>query len=69
MVIPTKLIIDTEAYITTTSEIEGVYGITRDTISIKNELQQVLNLVGKIRIVDGIKNNSTYKYSCGVIFG
>ena len=53
--IPTKLIIDTEAYIMTAKKMEGVYGIPRDTISIKNELQQVLHLVGKPRIVDGIK--------------
>ena len=65
---PTKLIIDTEAYIMTASETEGVYGIPRDTISIKNELQQVLHLVGKIRIVDKIKQNSTYKYSHRVLF-
>ena len=65
---PNKLIIDTEAYITTTAEIEGVYGISRDTISIKNGLQQVLNLVVKIRIVYEIKQNSTYKYSRRVIF-
>ena len=65
MVRPTKLIIDTESYIFTTEEMEGVYGIPRDIISIKNELQQVLHLVGKLRIVDGIKQNYTYKYSCG----
>ena len=35
---PTKLIIDTEAYIMTAAEMEGVYGIPRDTISIKNDL-------------------------------
>ena len=35
---PTKLIIDTEAYITEAAEMEGVYGIPRDTISIKNDL-------------------------------
>ena len=35
---PTKLIIDTEAYIMTASEMEGVYGILTDTISIKNDL-------------------------------
>ena len=48
---------------------EGVYGMPRDTISIKNDVQQVLHLVGKIRIVDEIKQNSTYKYSCRVVFG
>ena len=32
---PTKLIIYTEAYITATAEMEGVYGIPRDKISIK----------------------------------
>ena len=66
---PTKLIIHTEAYIMVTSEMEGVYEIPIDTIRIKNELQQVLHLVVKIRIVDDIKQNSTYKYSRRVIFG
>ena len=65
---PTKLIIDTESYIITTEEMEGVYGITRDTTSIKNKLQQVLHLVGKLSIVDGIKQNYTYKYSRRVLF-
>ena len=50
-----------------TSDMEGVYGIPRDTISIKNELQQVLHLVGKIRIIDEIKQNPTYKYSRRVV--
>ena len=35
---PTKIIIDTEAYIMTAAEMEGVYVIPRDTISIKNDL-------------------------------
>ena len=35
---PTKLIIDTEAYIMAAAEMEGVYGISRDTISIKIDL-------------------------------
>ena len=52
-----------------TAEMEGVYGIPRDKTSIKNDLKQVLHLVGKIRIVDEIKQHPTYKYSCGVIFG
>ena len=65
----TTILIDTEAYIMVTGEIEGVYVISRHTISIKNDLQQVLHLVGKIRIVDEIKQHPTYKYSCGVIFG
>ena len=65
---PTKLIIDTEAYITARTEMDGVYGIRRDTISINNDLQKVLHLVGKISIVDEIKQNSTYKYSREVIF-
>ena len=69
MGIPNKLLIDTESYIMATAEMEGVYGIPSDTISIKNELQQVLHLVGKISIVDDIKQNSTYKYSRRVIFG
>ena len=47
---------------------EGVYVIPIDKISIKNELQQVLHLVGKMRIVDDIKQNSTYKYSGRVHF-
>ena len=64
----TKLLIYTEAYIMATSKMEGVYGIPRDTISIKNELQQVLHLVGKIRIFDEIKKNSTYKYYRRVVF-
>ena len=46
---------------------EGVYGIPRDTISIKNYLQQMLHLVGKIIIVDEIKPNTAYKYSHRVI--
>ena len=54
MGIPTKLIIHTEAYIMVTSEMEGVYEIPIDTIRIKNELQQVIHLLGKIRIVDEI---------------
>ena len=51
------------------AEMEDVYGIPRDTISIKNELQQVLHLLGKIRIFDDIQQNSTYKYSRSVVFG
>ena len=35
---PTKLITDKEAYIMTAAEMEGVYGIPTDTISIKNDL-------------------------------
>ena len=65
---PTKLIIDTEAYITTAAEMEGVYGIPTDTISIKNKLQQLLHLVGKLRVFDGVKQNYTYKYSRRVLF-
>ena len=65
---PTKLIIDTEAYIMGAAEREGVYRITRDTISIKNDLEQVLHLVVNIRIFDEIKQNSTYKYSRRVNF-
>ena len=51
---PTNLLVYTEAYIIATSEMRGVYGIPRDTISIKNDQQQVIHLVGKIRIVDEI---------------
>ena len=47
---------------------EGVYGIPREIISIKNELQQVLSLGSKISIIDDIKQNFTYKYSRRVIF-
>ena len=43
-----------------TVETRGVYGIPRDTIRIKNELKQVLRLLGKIRIVDEIKQNSIH---------
>ena len=68
MGIPTKLIIDTEAYIMAKYEIEGVYRITRDTIIIKNDLEQVLHLVVNISIFGEIKQNSTYKYSRGVAF-
>ena len=68
MGIPTKLIIYIEAYIMKIEEMEGVYGIPIDTISIKNELQQVLHSLGKLRIVDWIKQNYTYKYSRRVIF-
>ena len=42
-----------------TAEMEGVYGIPRDKTSIKNYLKQVLHLVGKIRIVDEIKQHPT----------
>ena len=35
----TTILIDTEAYIMVTGENEGVYVISRDTISIKNNLQ------------------------------
>ena len=56
---PTKLIIDTEAYIMATAEMDGVYGIPRDIISINFELHKLLHLVGKISIVDEIKQNST----------
>ena len=51
-----------------TSGMEGVYVIPRDAIRIKNELQQVLNLVVKVSIFDKIKQNPTYKYSCRVVF-
>ena len=66
---PTKLLIDKEAYIITAAEMEGVYWIPRDKISIKHDLQQVFHLVGKIRIIDEIKQNSTCKYSHRVVFG
>ena len=39
MGIPTNNLIYTESYIMATSDMEGVYGIPRDTISIKNERQ------------------------------
>ena len=35
---PTKLIIDTEAYIMEAAEMEGVYGIPRYIFIIKNDL-------------------------------
>ena len=35
---PTKIIIDTEAYIMTAAEMEGLYVMPRDTISIRNDL-------------------------------
>ena len=44
-----------------TVETQGVYGIPRNTIRIKNDMQQVLCLLGKIRIVDEIKQNSYIK--------
>ena len=68
MGIPTRLIINIESYIMAKAGIEGVYVIPRDATSIKNKLQQVLHLVGKIRIVDEIKQNPTYKYSRRVFF-
>ena len=38
MGIPTKLLIEKYAYILIAAEMEGLYGILRDTISIKNDL-------------------------------
>ena len=43
MVRLTKILIDTEAYIMASAKMKGVYGIPRYTISIKNELQQVIH--------------------------
>ena len=42
---------------------DGAYGIPIYSLSLANELQQVLHSVGKRRIVNEIKPNSAHKYS------
>ena len=56
---PNIFLINIEVNILAASEIEGIYVLRIDIGRIKNELQQVLQLVGKIRIIDEIKQNST----------
>ena len=43
----THLLKDEEAYIVSTTEIEGAHGLLRDTSTISDELQQVLYGVGR----------------------
>ena len=56
---PNNFLINIEVNILAASEIEGIYVLRIDIGRIKNELQQVLQLVGKIRIIDEIRQNST----------
>ena len=44
------------------SEIDGVHGLRRDSISLANDLQQVLHDVGRRRIRNEIKHNYTQMY-------
>ena len=64
---PPNLLIYKEAYIAETAEMEGTYGLPRCTISLTNDVQQVIHCVGKIDIVYDINSNSTMKYSRRVI--
>ena len=59
----TYLLKDKEAYIAATSEMDGAHGLTRDTMSLANELQQVLHGAGKRRIGKESKHNSAKMYA------
>ena len=63
----TFLLKDKEAYIVTTSEIDGAHVLQRDIVSITDELQQVLRDVGKQSIGNGIQPKYAQRYVCIVI--
>ena len=59
----TYLLKDKEAYIVSTSEIEGANGLPRDTITLANKLQKVLHGVGKRRMGKQTKPNSAQRHA------
>ena len=56
-----------EAYILATSGMDGAHGLPRYTISLTNELQQVLYDIGKKIIVNVIRHNYEKRYAHRVI--
>ena len=42
---------------------EGAHELSRDVISIKNELEQEIHSIGKMRIVNEIKPKPAYSYA------
>ena len=50
-----------------TSETDGAHGLPRDATSLANELQHVIREVDKLRVVNEVKQNSSYRYSHRVI--
>ena len=50
---------DKEAYIVSISEIYGAHGLPIYTVSLTNDIQQLLHDIGKLSIVNEIKHDST----------
>ena len=50
-----------------TSEIDGAHGLPRDIVSFTNEIQKVLNDIGKQIIGDGIQPKSAQRYANSLI--
>ena len=46
---------------------EGAHGLPKYSINIANELQQVLQSVGKLNIFDGINSKSAMNYARKVV--
>ena len=63
----THLLKDEEAYIVETTEIEGAHGLPRDNCTISDELQQVLDGVGRRDANNTITPDSALSYACRVI--
>ena len=61
------LLKDEEAYIVATTEIEGAYGLSRDTCTISDELQQVLYGVGRQDANSTITPESALRYARRVV--
>ena len=61
------LLKDGESYIVATTEIQGSYGLPRDTNTISNELQQVIHGVGCQDVNNIIKTRSALRYVPRVI--
>ena len=47
---------------------DGAHGLPKDTISLIDDLQQVLHCVGKRKVVNKIKPNYAVRHAQGVIF-
>ena len=56
-----------DTYIVAIAEMEGAHELPRYATGIANELQQVLDLLVKIRFFNEIKPKSAYKYDLRVI--
>ena len=61
------LLRDKESYIVSKTEIEGANGISRDTNTIPNELQQVIHSIGRRDVNKTIKTHSALRYARRVI--